>query len=53
MKFLVISLLLSLASHSWAIENIEQSVKSSSEHNFLARLFQLDKKTTGGGNKPR
>ena len=48
MKFLVISLLLSLASHSWAIENIEQSVKSSSEHNFLARLFQLNKKTTGG-----
>ena len=48
MKLLVISLLLSLAPHSWAIENIEQPVKSSSEHNFLARLFQLDKKTTGG-----
>ncbi len=47
MKFLIFSLLFSLASYSWANESIDQAEKSSSKDNFLTRLFQLNKKPTG------
>ena len=47
MRFLVIPLFLSFISYSWATENIEQPVESSSRDNFLVRLLQLDNQTTG------
>jgi len=47
MRFLAIPLFLSFISYSWATENIEQPVESSSRDNFLVRLLQLDNQTTG------
>ena len=47
MRFLIIPLFVSLATNSWAIENIDQPVESRSGDNFLVRLLQLDNQTTG------
>jgi len=45
-KLLAITLFLSGAQNSWAIENMKQPVESRSENNFLFRLLQLDKLIT-------
>jgi len=52
MRFLIFSFFFTLLSNSWATENIDQSVDSSSRDNFLARLLQLDKKATGENPAP-